>query len=168
MRHVRIESTRTSMVVLPPVGFSDVDRKPGSKTHESCRIMPAEDKDKTMMTIVPGDYWDAIKDRRDVQSLFQKQENVVGFLRLVPEGDPGNELDASSPVILPSDDGEALITISACEDLDRLMNWAATNPNRTPVLAALSRRIAIVESQQKRGTTPPATGDVRQEVAQSE
>lgn len=155
---VRIESTRHNMVCLPPTGMSDGDRVKGIPHFEARQIPKAATNDQNQVThpsvtVIPAEYWKLIKERPDVQKLFAPIDGVMGQLRLIDGMDAGPVKDASAPDVLPANSAEALVIINACTDFDRLMKWASDMPASAEdtLRAALSARIAVVESAAKRG-----------------
>lgn len=163
---VRIKSTRANRVSFPPVSVTDEEKKAGIKAMEPRTILPATYANgaeplpsRPSVTIVPGDYWDKVKDNEMVKSYFKPQEGVHGQLEIVESDDKGPAEDATRPQNLPENDDEAKVIINACEDLDRLLEWAGKMPaNRSAVLSTISARIAVVEGKANRGESGGAEG----------
>jgi hypothetical protein len=142
MNAVRIESTRENIVVLPPANFEPEARAKKAKYWEGRQVQPKG------VTVLPAEYWELIKDREDVASLLI--ERGVGVLRVVDGVGPTK---SATPDKLSNESiSAAMVLINHCDDVDVLIRWCV-DESRPEIMASLEKRIAIVESETKRGET---------------
>ncbi len=134
---VRIDSTRKNMVNLPPI-------KTGSLRMDG-HAVEAEG-----ITPLPKRYWDEVVKREDVKALLVDQGE--GRLSVV-EGTGSTRSAPETLVDMP--DSQALVHINACGSAETLLKWCGQEKRRD-ILDAMTARMDIIESAQKRGEKVPA------------